>query len=81
MAFCSLKYLLFLAAVTAVYYLLPQRLRCPFLLLASYVFYASFSPAFCLLLLAATAVSWGCARASARRLLGRDTLWIVLGAL
>lgn len=81
MAFCSLKYLLFLAAVTAVYYLLPQRLRCPFLLLASYAFYASFSPGFCLLLVAATAVSWGCALASARRLLGRDTLWIVLGAL
>lgn len=80
MSLSSLKYLLFLAAAATAYFLLPKRLRAPFLLLASYAFYALWQPAFCLLLLAATAVSYGAALAFERRLLGRRRLWIALGA-
>jgi len=81
MSLSSLKYLLFLAAAATAYFLLPKRLRAPFLLLASYVFYALWRPAFCLLLLAVTAASYGAALAFERRLLGRRRLWIALGAL
>jgi D-alanyl-lipoteichoic acid acyltransferase DltB (MBOAT superfamily) len=44
MLFSSPVYLIFLALVASVYWLLPQRFRVPFLLLASYLFYMSWSP-------------------------------------
>ncbi|MBR1457248.1 MAG: MBOAT family protein, partial [Oscillospiraceae bacterium] len=81
MSISSVRYLLFLAAVTAAYFLLPKNRRALFLLLASYVFYALWRPAFCLLLLSGTAVSWACALAWEDRRLGRGTLWLALGAL
>ena len=77
----SIKYVLFLAAVAAVYFLLPKKHRVLFLLLASYGFYALWQPAFCLLLLAATLVSWLCAAAFSRKTLGWSKAWIVLGAV
>ncbi len=39
MLFNSLAYLLFLPVTVAVFWALPRRLRTPFLLVASYVFY------------------------------------------
>jgi alginate O-acetyltransferase complex protein AlgI len=44
MLFNSLAYLVFLPVVALLYWNLPQRLRIPLLLLASYVFYMSWSP-------------------------------------
>ncbi|WP_373532564.1 MBOAT family protein [Vampirovibrio sp.] len=44
MLFSSPLYLLFLALVALVYWLLPPRFRVPMLLLASYLFYMSWSP-------------------------------------
>lgn len=62
MNFHSLAYLLFLPAVAAGYFLLPQRLRNPFLALVSYGFYMLWQPGFALLLLGATAVGYFAAR-------------------
>ena len=81
MSLSSVKYLAFLAAAAAVYFLLPKKRRALFLLLASYGFYALWQPLFCLLLLAATVLSWLCASATTRRFLGRRRLWTALGAL
>ena len=44
--FNSLQFLFFFPAVTALYFLLPQRLRWQLLLLASCVFYMTFIPAY-----------------------------------
>ena len=81
MTLASLKYVLFLAVTASVGYALPGRLRSRFLLAASYVFYWLAAPSFCLLLFAASLVSWACAAAAAWGLLGRRRLWTVLGAL
>lgn len=80
MALSSLRYLLFLGVTAGVYYCLPPRFRSPLLLAASLCFYALLQPFYCLLLLAAAAVSWLCAAACKRRLWGRGRLWIALGA-
>lgn len=81
MSLSSVKYILFLAVTGAVYFLLPKRIRKYFLLAASYVFYAMWQPVFCLLLAVSTAVSWLCAKGYEGRWLGRDKLWIWLGAV
>lgn len=80
MTIASVRYLAFLAAAGTVYFLLPAKRRAAFLLLASYGFYAMWQPAFCLLLLAGTLVSYFCAGACARGLWGRRRMWIALGA-
>lgn len=60
MLFTSFNFLIFLSLVAAVYYLLPYRLRVPFLLAISYVFYGMLQPAFLLLLIVVTLVGyWG----------------------
>jgi alginate O-acetyltransferase complex protein AlgI len=60
--FNSLRFLGFLAAAAAVHGALPARFRAPFLLAASYAYYAAWSPEHALLLLAATAVAYAAAR-------------------
>ncbi len=60
MNFNSGAFLLFLPAVTAVYWLLPHRARKYWLLAASYFFYMYANPAFIVLLLASTAVDYCC---------------------
>ena len=62
MNFNSGAFLLFLPAVTAVYWLLPHRGRRYWLLAASYFFYMYANPALILLLLASTAVDYCCGR-------------------
>jgi alginate O-acetyltransferase complex protein AlgI len=56
--FNSYEYLLFLPVVVALYWLLPRKSRLPMLLLASYIFYASWIPAFLLLIFGLTLFNW-----------------------
>jgi len=54
MLFNSLQYLLFLPIVLAIYWLSPHRFRLAILLIASYVFYMAWRPAFGLLIFGLT---------------------------
>lgn len=63
MALNTVVFIIFLAVVTTVYYLLPQKLQNGFLLLASYVFYFWSMPLLGLLLPVSTLVSYGAGRA------------------
>jgi alginate O-acetyltransferase complex protein AlgI len=65
-SFVSPTFYVFLAVVGAAFYLIPGRLRAGFLLLASYAFYAYASPLYLVLLLAATAATYGLGLAIAR---------------
>ncbi|MFG6495728.1 MBOAT family O-acyltransferase [Fictibacillus sp. UD] len=58
MTFISIEFLLFLVITVFLNYLLPHRLRWVLLLVASYVFYASLSIQFILLLLISTAFTY-----------------------
>ncbi|MDD7699710.1 MAG: hypothetical protein PUJ61_10210 [Spirochaetia bacterium] len=58
MLFTSLNFLIFLAVVSGIHYLLPGRFRVPFLLLASYLFYGMLQPAFTLLLGCVTLIGY-----------------------
>lgn len=62
MPFNSLRFIGFLAAAAAMHAALPARYRAFFLLAASYVYCAAWSPEGALLLLAATAVAYAAAR-------------------
>ena len=55
MLFNSLQYLLFLPTVFLLYWLVPQRLKVPLLLVASYFFYMSWKPLYGLLIFGLTA--------------------------
>lgn len=81
MAFTTVNFILFFAGVTAVYYLLPAALRKYLLLAAGYCFYMFAEPAFALLLLGSTLVSYLAALATEKQLLGRRRLWTALGVL
>ncbi len=58
MVFNSFAYLVFFTTVVVVYFTLPLRYRWLVILLASYVFYAAWSPLYSLLLVATTILSW-----------------------
>ncbi len=58
MLFTSLEYLLFLPAVVALFWILPHRFRHHMLLVASYIFYMSWIPAFILLIVPMTLFNW-----------------------
>lgn len=65
MVFISTEFILFFSVVAVLFFLVPGRFRLPFLLLASLVFYGySYAP-YVLLLLGATVVDYGIARAIA----------------
>ena len=57
-SFTSIEYLVFFLAVVLVFYLVSPRRRFLWLLFASYLFYASWSKKYALLLLAVTVISW-----------------------
>lgn len=80
MAFLSLKFIVFFALVLAVYLSLPARGQKPFLLLASWVFYALQSGKLLALLLLSSVVVWAAARAM-ERLPAQRKLWLWLGCL
>jgi alginate O-acetyltransferase complex protein AlgI len=60
MQFNSYSYLLSLALVVAVFWLLPVRVRRAYVLLVSLAFYATWNPAFVVLPLALCAVTYAC---------------------
>lgn len=66
MLFNSLQFLVFFPVVTVIYFLLPHRYRWLWLLITSYYFYMSWKPEYAVLLLGATLISYGAARAMAR---------------
>lgn len=59
MLFNSFTYLIFLPAIVLLYWLLPKSFSKTLLLVASYVFYMHWMPAYGLLILALTAVNYG----------------------
>ncbi|MFN2569575.1 MAG: MBOAT family protein [Candidatus Dormibacteria bacterium] len=63
MPFNSLQYALFLPIVVALYWVFPSRRRPTLLLVASYLFYASYSAPLLLLIIALTAVNYSFGRA------------------
>lgn len=81
MALLSLKFILFFALVLTVYYLLPARGQKPFLLLASWVFYALQSGKLLALLILSSLVSYVAGIAMERKTLGRCRLWLWLSCL
>ena len=66
MSYTTLAFFVALAPVTLIAWALPTRAKAPWLLLASYAFYATWSVRYLLLLLAVTAVVYGGARAIGR---------------
>jgi D-alanyl-lipoteichoic acid acyltransferase DltB (MBOAT superfamily) len=81
MSFTSINFILFFAAFTLLYYLVPGRIQKYLLLAGNYVFYMWWKPAFGLLIFAGTAISYFCACAFDRGLWGRKKFWIALGAV
>ncbi|MBS1954451.1 MAG: MBOAT family protein [Cyanobacteria bacterium SZAS-4] len=58
MLFNSLQFLIFLPTVVVLFWILPPKFRMPMLLVASYIFYASWMPVFLLLILGMSAANW-----------------------
>ena len=58
MGFNSLEFVFFLPVVFAIYWIIPQKWRWYFLLLASYWFYMSWDPRFGVLLAGTTVIDW-----------------------
>ncbi|HEY9714171.1 MAG TPA: MBOAT family O-acyltransferase [Chroococcales cyanobacterium] len=58
MLFTSLQYLIFLPIVVALFWILPKQARLPMLLVASYIFYASWNPPFVFLIILLTYFNW-----------------------
>lgn len=79
MNFNSLSYIAFLAVNILLYYLLPHRARAVQLLIASYFFYMCWNPAYALLMLCSTAVTYGCGLLVGGNVLHRRKLWLALG--
>ncbi|MBM4356803.1 MAG: MBOAT family protein [Deltaproteobacteria bacterium] len=77
MSFASYSYIVFLLVAFIAHWSLPSRLRKPFLVAASYAFYATWDARFCALLLAVTLFSWGFGRFLARH--EAPERWLSLG--
>lgn len=58
MTFNSIEFLIFYPIVALLYFLLPKVFKWPLLLVASYFFYAYYSPSLVLLIFGTTLVSW-----------------------
>src|SRR4051812_7487852 len=63
MSFATWYYPFFLLAAAALFWALPRRLRPPFILAASFVFYAYWDARFIAMLIAAAVVDWTCSNA------------------
>lgn len=61
MLFNSVAYAIFLPCVFLIYWILPHKLRCPLLLIASYYFYMSWNAKYIVLIATTTLVSYLCA--------------------
>ena len=60
MLFNSVQYIFFLPLCAILYFLVPQRWRNPFLLMASYYFYMCWMPQYVLLMAVSTLTTWLC---------------------
>ena len=67
MSFATWYYPFFLLATAALFWLLPARLRTPFIVAASFVFYAYWDVRFIAMLIAAAVFDWTCTNAIAGR--------------
>lgn len=81
MLFNSFEYLVFLPVCVATYYLLPQRIRWCFLLLASYSFYSFWNPKYLVLILASTVVDYAVGLALSATQRRRVRLWLLITSL
>src|SRR6185503_12452405 len=81
MLFNSLAFLIFFPVVAIAYYLMPHRARAPWLLAASYFFYAWWRADFAALLLLATAAGYGAGIALEGAPEGKRRDRILIGAL
>lgn len=79
MVFNSLDYLLFLPVLVIIYYILPYKLRNSFLLLGSYVFYASYNAALLIYLIAFTGVTYVIGRKIASSEAAKQKGLLILG--
>ena len=84
MLFNSVEYFYFLLGVVALYFALPFRFRWALLLVASYVFYMSWNPAYVVLILTATVVNYWAAQKITQAVSPRSRRWtldvLVVGA-
>lgn len=86
MLFNSFTYLVFLPIVVAIYWAVPARFRTWLLLIASYLFYMNWIPAYGLLIVLLTLVNYGLGLAIAKATLRKRAILIIglcfnLGAL
>lgn len=58
MLFSSIKYLIFFPTVALAYFILPQKIRWLWLLIASYFFYMVWNPKYAILLASTTLVTY-----------------------
>ena len=82
MLFTSWQYVVFLALICALYYILPHKLRWVLLLAGSYYFYMQWNAPLVLLIMASTLVSYTAARLIDRTqstALRRLFLWLCAG--
>ena len=61
MLFNSISFLLFFPIVSTLYWVMPNKFRNVFLLLASYFFYMSWEPIYAILIIFTSLSTWGCA--------------------
>ena len=88
MTFTSVPYMLFLPAVTLLYWLVPHKGRLPILLAASYFFYACLTPFFAIWLVFITVISYlagvllnKCTEGRAKKRLCMIATLLILGVL
>lgn len=60
MLFNSIDFIIFFPIVVFIYIIIPKKLRCVWLLAASYYFYMSWNPKYALLILTSTLITYGC---------------------
>lgn len=68
MLFNSVQFLIFLPIVAILYYLIPRRARCVWLLVASYYFYMCWNPQYAILIALSTVITYVSG-------IGIETLW------
>lgn len=81
MTFTSFNFLVFFPSVLVVYFLLPQKFRWVFLLLAGYYFYINTKPVYALLLAAITLTTYFSARLIARAKAERTKRFLMITAV
>lgn len=81
MVFTSFNFLVFFPSVLVLYFLLPQKIRCWFLLVASYFFYINIKPVFALLLAGVTFTTYIFTNLIARQRSENKKKWLFTGSV